>query len=228
MADASEPNTKFDDYARDYDRLLEDSIQASGESKEYFLDYKLGCLERLGVDFSRPLLDYGCGIGNLSHKLAQRFSRVEGYDPSPESLAVASRRSPQVTFHQAPDALEDGKFATAVLSGVLHHVPPVERTAVMTTVLQKLAPGGQVVIFEHNPWNPVTRRAVADCVFDDDAILLWPAELRSLLRNAGYADVRLEYIVFFPRPLAVLRGLEPRLKWLFMGAQTMTIGRKPS
>ena len=115
-----------------------------------------------------------------------------------------------------------------MLSGVLHHVPPHERKSVMSTVLQKLAPGGKVVIFEHNPWNPVTRRAVAECEFDDDAILLWPGELRGLLRGVGYADVRLEYIVFFPRPLALLRPLEPRLSWLFMGAQTMTIGTRPT
>ena len=228
MADAPQPTQKFDGYAQDYDRLLEDSIRASGESKEYFLQYKLDCLERLGVNFDAPLLDYGCGVGNLSHKLAERFAHVEGYDPSPESLAVAQRQSPRLSFHHDPSTLEDGKFSTAVLSGVLHHVPPHERKSVMSTVLQKLAPGGKVVIFEHNPWNPVTRRAVAECEFDDDAILLWPGELRGLLRGVGYADVRLEYIVFFPRPLALLRPLEPRLSWLFMGAQTMTIGTRPT
>ena len=79
-------------------------------------------------------------------------------------------------------------------------------------------------MFEHNPWNPVTRRAVADCPFDDDAILLWPRELRSLFREAGYEDVRQDFIVFFPRSLALLRPLEPKLRWLFLGGQTMTIG----
>ncbi|MFZ5892158.1 MAG: class I SAM-dependent DNA methyltransferase [Myxococcota bacterium] len=224
MADAPDPNQKFDGYAEDYDRLLEDSIRASGESKEYFLDYKLACLRRLNVDFTRPLLDYGCGVGNLTHKLAPHFSEVEGYDPSPESLLQARKQSPQLKFHADPNELADGKFSTAVLSGVLHHVPPADRVNVMATVRKKLAPGGKVVIFEHNPWNPVTRKAVADCAFDDDAILLWPGELKRLLRTAGYADVRLEYIVFFPRPLAMLRPLEPRLNWLFMGAQTMTVG----
>ena len=226
MADAPQANQKFDGYAQEYDRLLEDSIRASGESKQYFLDYKLACLERLGVRFDQPLLDYGCGVGNLSRRLAERFSHVEGYDPSPESLSVARRQAPSLTFHQEPDALADGKFATAVLSGVLHHVPPQERARVMSTVRRKLSPGGKVVIFEHNPWNPLTRKAVADCAFDDDAILLWPGELRRLLRESGYADVRLEYIVFFPRPLAALRPLEPRLKRLFLGAQTMTVGTR--
>lgn len=228
MADAPQPAPKFDGYAQDYDRLLEDSIRASGESKEYFLQYKLDCLERLGASYAEPLLDYGCGVGNLSHKLAERFRHVEGYDPSPESLAVARQQSERVTFHDDPSSLQDGKFSTAVLSGVLHHVPPAERAAVMSSVQRKLAPGGKVVIFEHNPWNPVTRRAVAECEFDDDAILLWPRELRALLRGTGYTDVRLEYIVFFPRPLAALRPLEPRLSWLFMGAQTMTIGTRPA
>jgi SAM-dependent methyltransferase len=224
MTEAGSPQPKFDAYVRSYDRMLEDSIRASGESKEYFLDYKLGCLERIGIDPTLPVLDYGCGTGNLSAHLARRFSAVEGYDPSPESLRLAREQSPGSVFHESPSTIAERRFGAAVLSGVLHHIPPADRCGILSDLRRKLVPGGRVVVFEHNPWNPVTRRAVDACPFDDDAILLWPGELRRLLNQAGYQGVTQQYIVFFPRSLAALRPLEPRLSWLFLGAQTMTIG----
>ena len=83
-----------------------------------------------------------------------------------------------------------------------------------------------MVVFEHNPLNPLTRRAVATCAFDDDAILLWPWEAKRLVASGGFSHTRLEYIVFFPRALAPLRPLEPKLAWLWLGAQVMVVGAR--
>ncbi|HYO93887.1 MAG TPA: class I SAM-dependent methyltransferase [Polyangiaceae bacterium] len=226
MDKTSEPAAKFDGYADEYGSLLEDSIRASGESAEYFHEYKLGCLGRLGVSPGTPILDYGCGVGSLAEVLARTFPALEGYDPSPKSLETARRRMPGRVFHEDPSAIRDDHFGAAVLSGVLHHVAPGERAAVLATVRQKLMPGGKIVVFEHNPWNPLTRRAVEACPFDDDAILLWPRELRRRLSQARFTNVSQDYIVFFPRALAALRPLERHLTWLFLGAQTMTVGSR--
>jgi SAM-dependent methyltransferase len=113
-----------------------------------------------------------------------------------------------------------------VLSGVLHHVPRAERLGVLAQVRAKLRPGGRLFVFEHNPLNPVTRRTVATCPFDDDADLLWPWQAKRLLSDAAFRQVRLDYIVFFPRPLAALRPLEPRLGWLPLGAQQLVVGTR--
>jgi hypothetical protein len=75
--------------------------------------------------------------------------------------------------------------------------------------------------------NPLTQRAVSTCPFDDDAILLWPWQLRPLFRSAGFSVQRLDYIVFFPRLFAKLRPLEPYLRHIALGAQTMTIAENP-
>jgi 2-polyprenyl-3-methyl-5-hydroxy-6-metoxy-1,4-benzoquinol methylase len=182
------------------------------------------CLKRLGLAPTASILDYGCGIGNLTERLADGVREVHGFDPSAKSLEVAGARAKGATFHQEHDSIPNDHFACAVLSGVLHHVPPAERRALLATVRTKLAPGGFVAVFEHNPWNPLTRRAVATCPFDDDAVLLWPPEVKRLLREAGLARVQLDYIIFFPRMLARLRPLEPQLRWLFAGAQTLTVG----
>ncbi|MEP7121372.1 MAG: class I SAM-dependent methyltransferase [Byssovorax sp.] len=217
---------KFDSYAASYDSLHQQSVAASGEPTEYFALYKIACLDRLQAPKSAPILDFGCGIGNLTEPLAQGFTDVHGFDPSAKSLEVAQKRAPSAKLHPTTEAIPDEHFATVVLSGVLHHVPPRERPALLRTVRKKLRQGGRVVIFEHNPLNPLTRKAVDDCPFDDDAILLWPWELTGLLRDAGLADVAREFIVFFPRALSFLRPVEPRLKRVFLGAQTMTIGSR--
>jgi 2-polyprenyl-3-methyl-5-hydroxy-6-metoxy-1,4-benzoquinol methylase len=218
---------KFDRYAREYDDLHRASIAASGESTRYFAEYKLACLERLGVGARDAVLDYGCGIGNLLEVLEGQVQTLHGFDPSEESVATARQRAPSATLHTDVTKVPEQHFDVAVLSGVLHHIVPAERAAVMSRVASKLKPGGRVVVFEHNPFNPLTRRAVAACEFDDDAILLWPWSLKGLLRESGFQGVALEYIVFFPRPLAFLRPLEPRLSWLLLGAQQMAYATKP-
>jgi 2-polyprenyl-3-methyl-5-hydroxy-6-metoxy-1,4-benzoquinol methylase len=217
---------KFDDYARSYDALHNKNLEASGEPLEYFSAYKRACLERLGAPADGPLLDYGCGIGNVTRALADGFREVHGYDPSSESLKVAGERVPEAKLHSAMESVPTAHFASAVVSGVLHHVPRPERVPVLERVREKLRPGGRLFVFEHNPLNPVTRRTVATCPFDDDADLLWPWQAKKLLTLAGYRDVALDYIVFFPRPLAFLRPLEPRLGWLPAGAQMLVVGKR--
>jgi 2-polyprenyl-3-methyl-5-hydroxy-6-metoxy-1,4-benzoquinol methylase len=217
---------KFDDCAASYDALHAKSITASGESTEYFARYKLDCLKRLGLRSQGAVLDYGCGIGNLTEQLVTAFSDVHAFDPSKKSLEVARERAPRATFHESASGLPSGRFEAVVVAGVLHHVPPAERAKLVADLYDKLAPGGKLVVFEHNPMNPLTRRAVSACAFDDDAILLWPWEAKRLIADGGFIGTRLEYIVFFPRALAALRPLEPKLAWLWLGAQVMVVGAR--
>jgi SAM-dependent methyltransferase len=219
---------EFDAVADGYDAMHQKSIAASGEDPAYFARYKRDVLVRLlGTEGHRPILDFGCGIGNLTSLLAPAFRDVHGYDPSARSVAHAKARTPAARFYERVEEIPRATFAVAVLANVLHHVPPGERPALLADVVDRLAPGGRVVIFEHNPLNPLTRKAVRDCAFDQDAVLLRSSAARALLRDAGLAAVRREYIVFFPRPLAALRGLEPRLRALPLGAQYVALGQKP-
>ena len=218
--------SKFDAYAEEYEKLHAANVAMTGEETSYFSAYKVECLKRASVDLSAPLLDFGCGIGNVTEQLVEAFTDVHGFEPSALSAAKARARVPKATIHEQLEAVPSGHFSTVVVSCVLHHVPPKERSSLLSQVVDRMAPGGRLFIFEHNPFNPLTRRAVATCPFDDDAILLWPSEQRRLLAEAGLSQVGLDYIVFFPRPLAFMRPLEPKLRWLFLGAQTMAFGTK--
>lgn len=217
---------KFDEYASRYDALRNQNIAASGEGIEYFARYKLACLERLGIDKASAILDYGCGIGNVTEVLVDTFREVHGFDPSLESLKLARERAPGAVFHTSTAEIPQEHFAAVVLSGVLHHVPATEQAGVLADARRALRPGGRVVVFEHNPLNPLTQRAVRTCPFDDDAVLLPARTLRRSLERAGFSDIDLSYIVFFPKFLGFLRGLEPRLGWCPLGAQTLTVGTR--
>jgi SAM-dependent methyltransferase len=218
---------EFDRHAAGYDEMHRSSIAASGEDPAYFARYKRDVLLRLlGGTRGAKILDFGCGIGNLTEFLVESFDDVSGYDPSPKSVELAKKRVPRAVFVHEMDGLPKDHFDAAVVANVLHHVKPAERDDLLRGVVERLAPGGRLVVFEHNPLNPLTRRAVAACPFDEDAVLLWPWEATRLLARAGLSRVKRDFIVFFPRALASLRPLEPKLRALPVGAQIVAWGER--
>jgi 2-polyprenyl-3-methyl-5-hydroxy-6-metoxy-1,4-benzoquinol methylase len=229
MVHSFDPQHKaeFDQYAESYAAMHAKNIAASGEAPEYFAVYKQHVLERLlGAGFERPILDFGCGIGNLTTHLANAFPRVDGYDPSGECVKVAATRAPAARFFSDAGEIPRDHYGALVLANVLHHVTPDERPALLASAASMLAPGGRLVVFEHNPLNPLTRRAVAACPFDENAVLLYPWEVLRLLRGAALSDATLDFIVFFPSALSAMRPLEPHLGWLPLGAQVCAWGAR--
>ncbi len=217
---------KFDTYVQSYESLHASSVSISGERPAYFHDYKVQCLKRHGVGSGSVVLDYGCGIGNLTERFFQLTSSVAAFDPSLKSVEVCRQRAPKGTFYTRSSDIPLAAFDATILSGVLHHVPREQRPSVMKNVFSVTKPGGRVFIFEHNVLNPYTRRVIRDCPFDDDADLLRAGEVARLVKVGGFDWVVSEYIVFFPRFLGFLRSFESKLSWLPLGAQTLTIGIK--
>lgn len=222
---------EFDRYARTYQDLHRGSIQASGEEPEYFANYKAThAASRLGELAPAHVLDFGCGIGGMTRHIARAFAgaRLTGADVSSESIAMAQEvHADLATYvhiegHRLP--LEDDSVDLALAACVFHHIPPAERGAWVRDLHRVIRPGGSLIIYEHNPVNPMTRKVVRDCPFDEDAILLPQAETRNLLQQAAFRDVRNDYIVFFPRALAALRPIEHWLSRFPLGAQYATWG----
>jgi hypothetical protein len=79
-----------------------------------------------------------------------------------------------------------------------------------------------MVIFEHNPLNPLTKWAVSQCPFDEGVQLLPSSEVRALC-STEFQSVQTDYIVFFPRWLKWLRAFERFLRWCPAGAQHATV-----
>jgi SAM-dependent methyltransferase len=220
---------EFDQYARDYKSLLDRSVKLSGDGAEYFCEYKARYIAGiLGAGFSGKILDFGCGIGLLSARLKAHLpaATVHGYDPSPESIRLIPAELAAAGRFSEDFGSLDGDYQLAVLSNVMHHIAQAQREQTIVTIAAHLAPGGRLILFEHNPWNPLTRWVVRHCPFDEGVILLRPREVFAYFAHAGLAVRRRDYIVFFPKLLSAFRALEPSLSWLPAGAQYAILGEK--
>lgn len=212
----------FDRFAEDYNRLLAEKTGFFSPSEEYFARYKVDLIRsQITAPVSR-VLEYGCGIGRNIPFLQQTFPHADivGTDISQASLALASHDYPKATFVLENEATQPlGLFDVIFVAGVFHHVPAEQRASVAASIAGRLAPGGSLFVFEHNPYNPVTRRIVDTCPYDDDAVLLTKAELEKILEKATLTVRRSAYCLFVPPKLASLTLLEPYLGWLPLGGQ---------
>jgi len=214
----------FDDYSANYDELLRESTKLYAEDSEYFAKYKVELIRETVAASGRSVrrvLEYGCGTGRNIRYLCEAFpgADVVGTDVSAESLRVARMQHPQQRFEVEAEELELGRFDLIFVASVFHHIPPAARGDVMATLAARLERGGVIDVFEHNPYNPVTRRIVSTCPFDADAILLKPAELRGLYKHSGLQIRRQAYCLFVPPRLAWLLPLEKYMRWLPLGGQ---------
>lgn len=90
------------------------------------------------------IADLGCGPGNSTELLAQRFAKAEivGYDLSPAMLEAARARVPLARFERAdigdwrPEAPFDLVYSNAALQWVRGH------GALLPALLEHVAPGG--------------------------------------------------------------------------------------
>ena len=209
-------------------------VGASGESPAYFVRHKVTALPRLGVSVGAGdngvILDFGGGVGQSSPHLQAQFpnARIVCADVSHRSLEVGSRQ-----FHEHASFVRfDGKAlpvashaADIVFAAcVFHHIPASAHAALFAEIKRVLKPDGAFVVFEHNPLNPLTRRVVDQCPFDEDAVLLRASTLRSSIEAEGFSTA-LDFHLFFPHFARWLRPLEPWLSWLPAGAQYSIVAR---
>ena len=111
-------------------------------------------------------------------------------------------------------------------NGVFHHILPAERAAAVDYIFHNLRPGGIFAFWENNPWNPGTRYVMSRIPFDRDAITLSPPTARRLLCDGGFEIERTDFLFLFPRALGWLRGIEPLVCRLPLGAQYQVLARK--
>ena len=225
---------KFDAYAETYEEALRGSISFGGQEPEFYARLKalhlLDVIERrLGRTDRARALDVGCGVGLVHRYLAPRLGALAGVDLSADAIARARAEHRDVDYRaysgdRLPHA--DATFDVVFAMNVVHHVPPPDRPQLARELTRVTAAGGLVVLFEHNPWNPLTRLAVSRCAFDDDAVLLSRAELRSLLARAELAPVEARYILFFPWNGSAFRTFERRLGRVPLGAQHYSAAAK--
>ena len=220
---------EFDEFADDYSDIISKGTSFFDEDYSYFPRSRSNIVKKLSGPNIEKILDFGCGVGLGIRQLCEAFpnAKVVGCDPSQSSLEVARTREPNCEFVE-PSALPPAPtFDVAIAVSVFHHIQPPDRIAALRYCFERLKPRGHFFIFEHNPFNPVTRRIVSKCPVDKDAILLTKKEAISRLERAGFNITATGYCLFFPKILAALRPLEETIRWLPLGGQYFVVGSRP-
>jgi SAM-dependent methyltransferase len=211
----------FDKYTDNYNELLREGTRFFSTSEEYFARYKVDLVRNMITGQVRRVLEYGCGIGRNIRYLQKAFPSAEviGTDISEASLSIAAKENADARFALESTDLNIGKFDLVFVAGVFHHIPSDERASAISLLLRRIEPTGCICVFEHNPYNPVTRRIVDSCPYDADAVLLKPRELRGLFEDSGARVLGSSYCLFIPPSMSWLSPLEKHLGWLPLGGQ---------
>jgi SAM-dependent methyltransferase len=223
---------EFDRRGETYQAAVDEAISFAGREHDFYLEAKarrLVELARRHLGAGRPTaLDVGCGPGLFDRHVAPAFE-LHGVDVSPAMVERAREANPGVEYavsepRRLPHA--DGRFDLAFAVCVLHHVDRADRLPLLRETARVVRPGGLVAVFEHNPWNPLTRRVVRDCAFDEDVELLPRREVTRLLRAAGLELVSAHYLLFFPWRGRLFEAAERLLARVPLGAQYVVAARR--
>lgn len=151
----------------------------------------------------RPILDIGVGGGRTTPFLLSLSEDYLGIDYTPEMVAVARRRFPDVRFSETDardlSSLEQANFALALFShNGIDAVGRDDRSAVMAAVRSVLAPRGWFLFSSHNHDGPVLRNRPWH---------LRPVSPLSLPKSVAWS---LRQLVRLPRNLRSYRRLAPQ------------------
>jgi SAM-dependent methyltransferase len=232
--DDEAPMADFNVHAPSYAEQVQQSISFCGTEMEFFVrrkaEHLLEIARRCLGDLAEvSALDAGCGIGTTDAFLTGCFGALHGIDVAAAPLVDAAQRNADAHY-TACDGLalpyQDATIDLAFAVCVLHHVTPANRPAFIAELRRVVRPGGLIVIFEHNPFNPLTRLAVSRCDFDKGVELLSRRACSRLLTTARLQPVESGDILFttFDRPIT--RRIESRLRRVPFGAQHYVAARR--
>jgi len=217
----------FDAYAQNYRAIHTANIKMSGADSNYFAEMRVKMLQAYEKNESLKVLDLGCGDGVSELFMQQYFSnwQIEGIDVSKESIEMAKQQQLSNSGFAVYDGIhipfDSNSFDVVFIAGVLHHVAFNLHAAMLNEIHRVLKPGGRLIIYEHNPLNPLTKHIVNTCVFDQDAKLLRCGYLTRLLIQQRFNISQRSYFIFFP-PKGIFKKMiwiEKYLQWLPLGGK---------
>jgi len=222
---------EFDEYSENYRQVFDDGMKATGFDSAHFVTAKLKMLRSLNpllCEASINFLDYGCGTGVLCEYLHGFFPKANyfGVDASGEMVKQArSKYGLAGTFDETGSTeWKTRAYDIIFAAGVFHHVPHNEHKPILLELKKLTKACGKIIIWEHNPINPFTRKIVRDCAFDTNAVLVPSGKMKALLAEVQLSPVEIIYTTFFPKFLESLIPLERFLTWLPLGGQYVAVG----
>ncbi len=224
---------EFDRFADEYESMHARNVAISGESPDFFAEYKvrdLAGLLRARAHDELSIVDFGAGIGSSVPHFRRHLPRahVTCLDVSHKSLALGRQRHGDAArfehFDGASIPCDDASVDVVFAACVFHHIESDQHVPLLREFRRVLRAQGLAVVFEHNPLNPLTRRAVDTCPFDENAVLIRASEMVDRFRRAGFSQPQRRFRIFFPHALRWLRRLEPSMVGIPVGAQYYVVG----
>jgi O-antigen chain-terminating methyltransferase len=170
-----------------------------------------------------PVLDLGCGRGELLGLLREAGIDARGVDADADMVAYARGEGLAVERGDAIAALErepDGSLGGIVAAQLVEHLPPPTLVRLLDVAAVKLRAGGVLVVETINPLSPLALRSYfADLTHAQPLV---PETLSLLLEQAGFRRLETRYLNEPPERLAVpddpvLAGNARRLNELLFG-----------
>jgi SAM-dependent methyltransferase len=154
--------------------------------------------QRIYVDDLReaaPVLDVGCGRGELLAVLREAGVEARGIDADADMVAYARGEGLDVEQADAVaylEGLEDGSLGGIFAGQVVEHLPPATLVRVLELAARKLRPGGVLVAETINPLSPLAlRNYYADLTHAQPLV---PETLVLLARQAGFREVETRFL----------------------------------
>lgn len=226
--EAQDAAATFARFSENYSDTVQESIGFVGRDLAFFTRAKVYHLRKLGERLSRPLaessvLDVGCGTGLTDEVLLPYVGSLVGVDVTAEMVDLAADRNPAASYSPYDGQrlpCDDKEFDLVFAINVVHHVAPAKWDDFLSELLRVTASGGLAVVIEHNPLNPLTRKSVRECPFDEDATLVGPRRIRRGFHRAGATRTGHKYILFAPLGGDRVRAVEEAFGWWCpLGAQ---------
>jgi SAM-dependent methyltransferase len=142
-----------------------------------------------------PVIDVGCGRGDLVALLAGRGIDAIGVDTDPSSVAEARDRGLDVRLLDAGSflrGLEPGSVGSIIATHVVEHIDLDALVELLELAATRLRPGG--VLIAETP-NPASLIVLGNSYILDPTHVrpLHPSLLAFLCEGAGFRDVRLQF-----------------------------------
>jgi O-antigen chain-terminating methyltransferase len=142
-----------------------------------------------------PVLDVGCGRGELLALLREAGVEARGIDADADMVAFA--RGEGLDVEQADlvvylEALPDRSLGGIFMGQVVEHLPPATLVRALRLAASKLRPGGLLVAETINPISPIAlRNYFADLTHAQPLV---PETLEMLARQAGFAETEVRFL----------------------------------
>ncbi|MBV5318572.1 MAG: class I SAM-dependent methyltransferase [Desulfobulbaceae bacterium] len=228
----------FDRVAPDYEQIHNRSLPPGVRSDTFVTQKAAKVVQWITDEYADQefcYLDFGCGNGRLfkclvasdllQPLLAHNGLRLFGFDTSVDSLkeAKAIAGDDRISLVNNWGALpQDIRFDLVISCNVFHHIPPAERAETVQALRARMKANATLIIWEHNPFNPLTRLIVKACPFDKDAHLLRLTTTISLFQAQAFRYITHAYLNVLPPGLhrwPAVAALESKLAQIPMGAQ---------